>query len=208
MLVDRLEEEVGTDARRQQVARAARARGVHRRAQAHFEERGIETLFLALGLATWDTSTSSATPAAPVMRPLRLRPRGAVRNDFDVSLHGDWQVNGTLLHLLRTEFAVHIDADDLLALLDTTADLDTAPLFDELTEVAAELPAFAVADAAIIGTFSCTKLPMVADLRDNIAQLAAHDLIAAVAGVEGAQEALRELRRHEVDASRSDTIPP
>jgi len=187
----------------------ARARGVHRRAQAHFEERGIETLFLALGLATWETTTSSATPAAPVLlRPLRLQPRGAARNDFDVRLHGDWQVNGTLLHLLRTEFAVHIDPDDLLALLDTTADLDTAPLFGELTEAAADVPAFAVADAAIIGTFAYTKLPMVVDLRDNIAQLAAHDLIAAVAGVEGAQEALRELRRHEVDASRPDTIPP
>lgn len=187
----------------------ARGRGVHRRAQAHFEERGIDTLFLALGMATWTTSTSSATPAAPVLlRPVRLQPRGAARNDFDVRLHGDWQVNGTLLHLLRTEFAVHIDPDDLLALLDTTTDLDTAPLFGELAETAADVPGFAVADAAIIGTFAYTKLPMVADLRDNIAQLAAHDLIAAVAGVEGAQEALRELRRHDVDASRPDTIPP
>ena len=187
----------------------SRARGVHRRAQAHFEERGIETLFLALGLATWETTTSSATPAAPVLlRPLRLRPRGAARNDFDVSLHGDWQVNDTLLHLLRTEFAVHTDPDDLLALLDTTADLDTTPLFAELAEAAADVPAFAVGDAAIVGTFAYTKLPMVADLRENIAQLAAHDLIAAVAGVEGAQEALRELRRHEVDPARPDTLPP
>jgi hypothetical protein len=47
---------------------ARRARTVHNRAQEHFEERGLETLFLACGMATWTSQRSSATPAAPARR--------------------------------------------------------------------------------------------------------------------------------------------
>ncbi len=189
----------------------ARARTIYGKARAHFEERGIDTLFLALGLATWRATTSAATPAAPVLlRPLRLTPRGAARADFDVRVHGDWQVNETLLHLLRSEFATMIDADELLGALDASsdADIDPAALFAQLSDAAADVPDFAVRDNTIVGTFAYTKLPMVTDLRDNVDRLAAHDVIAAIAGVEGAQQALRQLRAHEVDPRRPDRTPP
>lgn len=188
-----------------------RARTIHARARTHFEERGIETLFLALGLATWQPTSSSATPAAPVLlRPVRLVPRGAARADFDVRVHGDWQLNETLLHLLRTEFAAELDTDELMAEFDTTADgdIDPSALYDRLRAAAAQVPAFDVRDRTIIGTFAYTKLPMVADLRDNIDRLAAHDLIAAVAGSDGAQQALRELKAVEVDPARPNRTAP
>lgn len=66
-----------------------RARTIHGKALMYFEERGIDTLFLAYGMATWTTSSSSATPAAPVLLcPLDLSPRGAAAADFDVALAG------------------------------------------------------------------------------------------------------------------------
>lgn len=189
----------------------ARARTIHARARAYFEERGIETLFLALGLASWQPTSSTATPAAPVLlRPVRLVPRGAARADFDVRLHGDWQVNGTLLHLLRTEFATSVDGDELLAAVDTAVgvDLDPTELYTQLCAAAAHVPGFEVRASTRIGTFAYTKLPMVVDLRDHIDELAGNDLIAAVAGSDGAQQALRELRAHEVDPARPDRTAP
>jgi len=50
-----------------------RARTVHNRAREHFEERGLETLFLACGMATWTNQRTASVPAAPVLLvPARL----------------------------------------------------------------------------------------------------------------------------------------
>ena len=65
-----------------------RARSVRNKANAHFEERGIETLYLACGMATWSGQKSAAKPAAPVLlRPCSAGPEGGrtggVRADRD-----------------------------------------------------------------------------------------------------------------------------
>ena len=61
-----------------------RARSVRNKANAHFEERGIETLYLACGMATWTAQKSTATPAAPVLLvPVRLAPKGAAQGEFE-----------------------------------------------------------------------------------------------------------------------------
>ena len=68
-----------------------RARAVRNRAQEHFEERGLETLFLACGMATWTNQRGTAVPAAPGpsrpgaagaarRRPGRVRARGHRRD--------------------------------------------------------------------------------------------------------------------------------
>ena len=83
-----------------------------------FEERGIRTLFLAVGMAHWTETQSAAQPAAPVVLfPLELKARGATAEDFDVKTVGDPQVSPTLLEKLATDFGVRLDAaelDDLL----------------------------------------------------------------------------------------------
>ncbi|MDP8928271.1 MAG: DUF4011 domain-containing protein [Actinomycetota bacterium] len=189
-----------------------RARTIHGKALAHFEERGIETLFLAYGMATWTTTTSQATPSAPVLlRPLKFEPRGAAEADFDVYLHGDWDVNATLLHLLATEFKISIDGETLLEVLgeeDRSAGPDPTRLFERLCKEADEVPDFDVHDHIVVGTFAYTKLPMVKDLQNNLDALAAHDIISAIAGVEEAREAIKERRAREVDTSQPDYTPP
>ena len=64
-------------------AAVRRARAVRNRAQEHFEERGLETLFLACGVGTWTNQRRTAVPAAPVLLvPARLAPRGAAQDEF------------------------------------------------------------------------------------------------------------------------------
>ena len=82
-----------------------RARTVRNRAQEHFEERGLETLYLACGMATWSNQHGTATPAAPLLLvPARLAPRGAAQEEFELAVTGELEVNPTLLQMLQSEF--------------------------------------------------------------------------------------------------------
>jgi len=189
---------------------AGRSRAIFAKAQENFEERGIETLFLAWGMATWDnTKKGTSIPAAPVVLwPLALVPRTVAKEDFDVSLKGDAVVNPVLLHLLREDFAVDVDGSNLLASGFGESGLeDIHRIFRQLSKEAEEVPEFRIADRTVIGNFSYAKLPMVSDLQTAIDALVDHDLIAAIAGDEGAQEALRELRS-DVGPEMPNRTPP
>src|SRR4051812_46623982 len=84
-----------------------RARAVRNRANAHVEERGLETLYLACGMATWSGQQSAATPSAPVLLvPVHLAPKGAAQEEFELTVTGELEVNPTFLQMLKTEFEV------------------------------------------------------------------------------------------------------
>ncbi len=166
-----------------------RARTIHAKAMEHFEERGIETLFLAVGMATWTTTSTAATPSAPVLlRPLAIDPKGAAQTDFELRLEGDWDVNHTLVHYLATEYSVEHDAG---ALLDS-----------------GKVPGLQIDRRLVVGTFAYTKLPMVRDIGGNVAALAEHDIIAAIAGDATARAALRSRRADSVTESAPDRTHP
>jgi hypothetical protein len=85
-------------------ATARRAHTVKAKATENYEERGLQTLFLAWGMATWASTHGIATPAAPVLlRQADLRSRSGAGEDFDVSLPGEWEVNPTFVQLAKTE---------------------------------------------------------------------------------------------------------
>jgi hypothetical protein len=193
-------------------AAVRRARAVRNRAQEHFEERGLETLFLACGMATWTNQRGTAVPAAPVLLvPARLAPRGAAQDEFEAAVTGEMEVNPTLLQMLQTEFDTQCDADELLELagvagaLDTPEELDIA--YRWLSEQCSAVPGFEVRSRFVLGTFSYAKLPMVKDIENSLEAMVAHDLIAALAGDDMARAAVRE-RRVSVDPKRPDQIPP
>lgn len=189
---------------------ARRARAIRAKAVELFEERGIQTLHLARGMATWDNQRGVATPAAPILlQAASLVPRGPAAEDFDLSLVGDPEVNPTLLHLLRTDYQVDLDDTDLLDLLDEDdGTVDPGRLFARLTkEAAAAVSAFSINERLIVGTFSYAKLPMVRDLETFQDALAAHDLIAAIAGDEQARQAIRD-RMADLDPAAPDHTPP
>ena len=190
-------------------AAAKRARTVRAKAQENFEERGLVTLLLAWGMATWQDQRSARAPAAPVLLvPARLAPRGAAEEDFDLALVAEETVNPTLLYKLAVEFDCRIADEDLLEMLDDGGQPpDANRLFDRLAKLAADVPGFQVASRVVLGNFSYAKLPMVRDLETLTGALVAHDLIAALAGDEGARTALR--RRHvTVEPDEPDRVPP
>jgi very-short-patch-repair endonuclease len=192
------EEEVHADAVR-------RARTVRNKAEEHFEERGLQTLYIACGMATWTNQRGGATPQAPVLLcPARLTPKGASQDEFDLSMVGELEVNPTLMHLLASEFECKCDPAELFDRIDIEGALDTpeelTAVYDWLTDRASGVPGFSVAPRIVLGTFSYVKLPMVNDLESALDAMLEHELIAAIAGDRDAQTAVRE-RMADVDAT-------
>jgi very-short-patch-repair endonuclease len=188
---------------------ARRARTVKAKAAENFEERGLQTLFLAWGMATWSNVRGTAVPAAPVLlRQAALTARGAAGEDFDASLPGEWEINPTLLHLLKTDYQVDADRAGLLEVFGEEAEPpDPHLLFERLVKAAAAVPVFSVAPRIVLGNFSYAKLPMVQDLETATDALLASELICAIAGDEEARAAVRA-RHPNVSPSQPDTVPP
>ena len=80
------------------------------KANENFEERGLRTLFLGLGMATWTNTRGTSAPCRSCVAPPRPHHRasGKAGDDFDLSLPGEWELNPTLLHLLATDYQVHV----------------------------------------------------------------------------------------------------
>src|ERR1019366_2291399 len=193
-------------------AAARRARTVRAKAAENFEERGLQTLVLAWGQEAWGNLLGTAGPGRPaaplLLRQAALTARGGAGEDFDVGLPGEWEINPTLLHLLRTEHQVEADAAGLLELLDQDGEPpDPGPLFERLAKVASAVAGFAVAARVVVGNFSYAKLPMVLDLQTATDTLAASELICAIADEEDARAAVRA-RHPDVSPSQPDTVPP
>jgi len=190
-------------------AAARRARTVKAKATENYEERGLQTLFLAWGMATWNNSRGTATPAAPVLlRQAALNARSGAGEDFDASLPGEWEVNPTLVHLLKTEYGIDLDRAEMVELLDQeAAPPDPALLFERLTKTCSDVLGFSVTPRIVLGNFSYAKLPMVLDLETATDTLLASELICAIAGDEDARAAVRA-RHPSVSLSQPDTVPP
>ena len=169
-----------------------RARTIKAKAQENFEDRGLQTLFVAWGMATWTNARGTALPAAPVLlRQASLSARGRAADDFDIALTGEWEINPTLLHLLKTDHRVDLSSDDLLAQFDDDAQPpDPAALFEHFEKSATSVPRFLIAPRVVLGNFSYAKLPMVLDLEMATDALLGCELICAIAGDDGARDAV------------------
>ena len=211
-------------------------RAVSRKATSNYEEKGINTLFLGWGMATWTPVSSSATPAAPVLLcPVDLARTGAAEVDFNIQLSGEWALNEALLQHLSNEFEVDVSGENLMDPYgdgDQISEKEEKEIFAELSrrwrrrrgrrgvgseekEIFAELsrraervPNFETSERVVLGNFMYKKMPMVNDLNENLDALAQHDLIAAIAGDEEAEQSLLTHRATAVEPSLPDRTPP
>lgn len=188
---------------------AKRARNMFRKARENLEERGIDTLFVGGGQATWDND--GPTPAAPVVLiPVALTPIGASQNEFRLTASGEPVVNPVLIHHLQTEHGIEFGEDGLSTngLPESLAFEAIAGMCANLAALCARVPGFSVdGDVYVLANFAYATMPMVVDLERSVEQLAANDIIASLAGDEGAQAAMRE-RIIDVDRHLPDTTPP
>ncbi|MBI3695176.1 MAG: DUF4011 domain-containing protein [Acidobacteria bacterium] len=184
-------------------------RDIARRAQANAEEKGLQTLFVALGMATWPADDGGrSADAAVLLFPVALETKGT--HSFFLNRAGAVQVNLVLLHVLDTQFGVKLTAEDLIPRLlgdDEGEPFDPDPLYGELRRRAAEVPGFEVKPCAILGNFAFQKMAMVKDLQERANELAEHDIVAAIAGDKEARSTI-SASQQDLDPKELDRIPP
>ena len=190
-----------------------RARAIRAKAKEAFEERGLETMFVAHGMATWDEENSErrSVPRAPVaLVPVSLDPI-LTGHDFELRIAGEPRINPTLLRKLESDFGVPIVAEEFDAeLIDATSIMALAAIFPRIRQLAHTVPGFDIDDETVLGTFSYAKLPMVIDLDRAREELVEHQLIAALCGDAEARGLLgeRNAASSEVRVDAPDQILP
>ncbi len=156
-----------------------------------WEEHGLSTGYIAVGMATWDVPRSPRPPAAPVLlRSCALRPTSPAELDFDVDLGADVEFNPVLAHYLRSEQGLSLDTADLADRSLVRKGFDPHPVYAELSRLCRRVPGFRISPRLVVGTFSHDKLPMVADLGELGDDLVDHEVVAALAGDSDARGAL------------------
>lgn len=168
---------------------------IARRAQANRDERNLETLYIACGLATWKSEDGGRPAEAPiVLLPVGVekRPQGA---RVMLRRTGVAKINPVLLHVLNAVHRCGVDEDTLLSAAereDEQSRLDFNAVFEHLVRAAAAVPEFAVTRSIVLGNFSFHKLAMVRDLEECGGVMADHELISALAGDTEARAGLGE----------------
>lgn len=187
-----------------------RVRAIRAKTLEMHEERGIATGYMAVGTATWPVTGSSRPACAPVLlRSCVLRPTGAAQLDFDIDLGQEVEFNPVLEQYLRSEQGIELDPEALEELATFTQGFDPQPVYSALNRICQRIPRFQIAPRLVLGTFSYAKLPMVADLVAQVATLAKHDVVAALAGDPGALRAVRSSLPHlpaDADPSREHLV--
>jgi len=196
----------------QQTSAAARLKEISARAQMNLEERGLDTLFLGLGMATWQPDDDGRPADAPVvLMPLVATSSGRESRSWTLKRNGDVRVNDVLLHALEIQHGIRLEADALLPEIlgdDEGEAFDLEPLFERLRSAAEDVPGFTILTRYIISNFHFQKLAIVKDLKEHGEQLAAHNVIAGIAGDHEARESARGDRSagdpRELDVVRPD----
>ena len=188
-----------------------RVRTIHNKAKENLEERGLETLSIAFGMATWENKRAAWQPCAPVLlRRAALRPVGAAQDEFELSLTGETEVNPTLLHVLRADFGCLVNQGVLDAGIPDGSSDEQRELLEAYEWIAGQaraVPGFRVDPRTVLANFAYAKLAMVSDLDGALDELAAHPLIAALAGDEEAREAIRAQGQGAESVPGPDQVP-
>ena len=184
-------------------------RALYDKACENDEEKGLHTLQLAWGLATWTSDRSATTPAAPALLcPVQLDPAGAAAHDFTLSVQGEWTLNSALQHVLSVDFNVDLQSAKLGQAVETLDEtFDAGAVFSETTAACQVVPGFEISDRVVLANFSYAKLPMAKDLEASLKRLVGIDLVAAIAGDQEAKDRLREALLAEQSMLLGETAP-
>jgi very-short-patch-repair endonuclease len=189
----------------------SRAQEIRRSALANLEEKGLQTLFVAFGFATWPATDDGRPAESPVvMVPVSLEKRGREARAISIKITGEFQINPILLYVLEKEHGHKLQPESLLALSDNhdeEAIIDPKIVCARLQQAMGALNGFKVVSRVVLGNFAFHKMAMVRDLQEHPDLLAAHDLISAIAGDPSAREVIRGAQQ-DADPNELDQIPP
>jgi very-short-patch-repair endonuclease len=191
---------------------ARRLQEIQKHGDEDYEERGLETVYFAYGMATWRLPDGAAPPsAAVILVPIKID--GKVGR-MTLRPHGDPEINLAMTHMLEREHGcagLVNRLDSLLVEIDELAPADRAQrIFDELRSAVAGVAGFQISRRAVIDNLAFAKLAMVRDLERWGDRIADHDIVAAIAGDPGARLSFQSVQSAgaDVDKRALDRRPP
>ncbi|HYN82106.1 MAG TPA: AAA domain-containing protein [Gemmatimonadaceae bacterium] len=161
---------------------------IRRKAKANMEEKGIDTLFLAVGMATWPAADGGRPYAAPVVLvPATIEVMGKDESNLRVRVNGEPKLNPVLVYILEKNFRVVIDADSVIKESAQEDDygvwrVDTNRVIGNILRSMGGESDFTVNEKVVLGNFSFAKMAIVEDIRRNKVALAASELVRGIAG--------------------------
>lgn len=196
---------------RQKARRALVA--LQRKALSNLEEKGIETLHLALGLATWPALDGGRCYDAPVLLlPAQIETRGRAGGDLHLAVAGEPKINPVLLHVLEENYSLRLNAQGILEECAGEDEagawrIDLECIFGRVIREASGVPEFDVRRRVIVANFQFAKMAMVEDIKKNGDAIAKSALVRAVAGH---QESRRQLSEavSDIEPASLDERPP
>lgn len=199
-------------------------RAIARKGLENLEEKGLSTLFLALGRCSWTAEDGGRDPFAPLlMLPIQLKFKGHDLVSAQIEAAGDPEINPVLMHVLHEELNVSVTAEELLAQFrpetgdhsaetapdddGCTPEVDLQAVLDLMAARARKVAGFTVETFAALGNFAFQKLAMVKDLEARGAELVDNDIVAAIAGDAAARRRL-SASHVDIDPKGLDAVPP
>lgn len=181
---------------------------IRRRSIANYEERGLETLYVAAGLASWPSADGGTPVEAPIiLLPVKIEQKGRDARSTYLTFEGEPQLNLVLARVLEDDFSISLDEDQILP-ANSEAKLDLNQVCSEVRAlVDGKVAGFRVSTPIVLGIYLFQKMAMVKDLQSQFDTLAHSDIIAAIAGEMEAQKAIGTLTR-DVDPRTFDARHP
>jgi hypothetical protein len=186
-------------------------RDIFRRALGNSEEKGLSTLFVTFGMATWPALDGGRPSESPLLLlPVAISKKEG-SNSYYFASTGAFQLNLVLVHMLEDQFKLKLHPEKLLAEFagdeDEGAILDIKGLCENIQRGMADARGFEIELRVILGNFAFQKMAMVQDLQERTNELPMHDVIATIAGDSKAKSAMNA-EQSDPDPKEFDQIPP
>ena len=153
---------------------------VYRKAKENFDEKNVDTCFLADGFVSWELPTSGPIPNAPlILYPLKVEPSARGNTDFSIKVIGDPIFNQALVIYMASTFGVPEAIFEFAQDEEGEITYDAGHVISALRE---KVKGFSYIDSKLIGNFSFQKYPMVMDLNRIIQGGQFHRILASLAG--------------------------
>jgi very-short-patch-repair endonuclease len=170
------------------------------------EERGLRTLFAAIGMVSWPATDGGRAPCAPLfLVHVSVQSDKRSSEELVVSRLDDSEIllNRALLTVGPPAFREAMQALFADGLVD-----DIAAAYSQVETAIGAISDMKVEPKATLGIFNFSLMAMIDDLHQSGEALAEHIVIRALAGDPIAQQTLSAEREGAVDVETLDAIPP
>ena len=185
---------------------------IHRKTLSIREEKGIETLNLAIGIAQWPASDNGRPYNAPILlMPSRIDiPRRNPKN-IQLAISGEPRLNPILTYIFQKDYDISLATDEILSQYTNETEpgqwnINTDSIFNHIISVAKTIHEFQITPRVILANFRFAKMAMVEDLNKNGNAIASSPIVAAIAGHSESRQKLAQTTT-DLNPEQLDDLP-